>query len=241
MEGIVIIISIFKPVDDGVVDRNSLPYSRQGKLSIQRLVPVKCFIIIARSPVLEFITRAGRVARLDRAGRITGLNKERLLIAAASAIKLDPVAGFDLGIEGDIRTFQRDRLDLMSTALIGIPAGNGLLRSHCEGSVRLNDGVLCALAGFDDAASGINEEDVIHLLELGGIGYFRVCGHSNRLADGRGFLAIEPTHELVARLLFRRGGGHHGFAIADILLSDDVITILILEDGMERSLIRSYR
>ena len=104
---ILIIIGVFLPMNDGIVDLYGFPYSLQGKLSIQRLVPVKCFIIIARSPVLEFITRAGRVARLDRAGRITGLNKERLLIAAASAIKLDPVAGFDLGIEGDIACIQR--------------------------------------------------------------------------------------------------------------------------------------
>ena len=234
-EGIRIVVRVLNPIDDGVAYLLRLPDRLQAQRAVQH--PAPCILGIALRPIAEGIARTGR--RLGRGRIFVRQNEDGRLVSTAIAVKLNPMAGFDLRIQQHIFIRQHNGGNRLGKAGVQIPACDARLRVDSEGSVGHNCFAGRALARLDHAPVRIEEENIIDLRE-GRLIYlhFVLRQAGDYLIDrrrGRSVLGVDPAGEPMS-LLRGRGRGNQRFAVSHILLCNGV-TRFILENGMKRKIV----
>ena len=226
-KGIVVIVGVLLPVDDGIrsIDRrpDGVKRQRRGKLITER----KGRAVFSRRPVGEFIARTGGFGGL--AGFLITLYELGRDIGAALRVVGDPVAVLNLGREGYVAAVQRDGGYEIAARVL--PADDGLLIADGVGDVlRGNRVAVRALLRDHNFATRIGEEHEVHVREAGVIGVCNRCVAHLYLAEAgklvAAFLRVVPAGELLIRAAgFRRAGVIELFAVLDDLASELVIAV----------------
>ena len=219
--GILIVIGVLLPVDDGILGSgvrrpDGVKRQRRGEgvSEGERRAAHGC------SPVVEGIAGAGGGG--GRGGRAVALYERGRDIGAALRIVGDPVTLLNLGLEGYVAAVQRDGGHRI--AALVLPAGNGFLIADGVGDVRGGDGVtLVTLLRDHDFAVRIGEEHEVHVREAGVDGDGRRVAANGR-GDGEGKLVsafVKPADELLVRAVrFRRAGIVERLAVLQNLASE---------------------
>ena len=225
--GILIVIGIFQPVDDGVA---RIGIGRPDGIERQRLIePLpegERRAAHGCRPVLEGIAGAGGGG--GRGGGAVALYERGRDIGAALRIVGDPVTVLNLGREGYVAAVQRD--GGYGAAARVQPRGDGFLIADRVGhALRGNRLAVRALLRDHDFALLVGEEHEVHVRKLGVIGSRLRFGHVDRAEDGGLVIVIEPAGELLVRAAGgRRAGVVEGFAALDDLAGE--LRIAVLED-----------
>ena len=226
--GILIVIGVFQPVDDGVARIGiGRPDGVERQLLIELLPEGEGRAADGLRPMVEGIAGAAGGGR--RTGRFVGLYERGRDIGAALRIVGDPVTVLDDGSKGDIVIVQRNGGNDIAAFFI-LPADDGLLIADGVGHARRGDGIAVrALLRDHDFATRIGEEHEVHVRELGVIGNRFRFGHGDRAEGGSLVIVIEPAGELLVRAAgVRRAGVVEGFAVLENLAGE--LPIAVLED-----------
>ena len=192
------VVGVLLPVNHGIVGGLTLPLGIY--LSILGDGLAKCkFTTIGIKPALECVAGAHRVSSRAFRGR-TGSHKFGGEVSTAVGFKLQPVACLHLGVKGDVLILKLNGFDPVRLIGIRIPAGDGCTRRHSKGGIRSNGIAFCAFSGLNDTAIFIQEEDIVHLLEVGSI-CIGLPTYKLPCAGEVVSIGILPAHELVASLL----------------------------------------
>ena len=219
--GILIVIGVFQPVDDGVArigigrpDGVKRQRRGEGVSEGERRAALGC------RPVAEGIAGAGGGG--GRGGRAVALYERGRDIGAALRIVGDPVTIFNYRLQRNILAL---KFDLRNQRVIFIarviPADNGLFIADGVGDVlRENRLAVRALLRDHNFATRIGEEHEVHVHKLGVDGDGK-RGAADGRGDGEGKLVstfVKPADEFLVR--FRRAGIVEGFAVLENLASE---------------------
>ena len=203
LKGELIIVHILLPVNHCVLGIGvALPVGGEGNVIPQGAAEGERGIPVV--PALEGIAHPGGSGGFHGIG--VGCHEFRGDVGAAVGIIGDPVALRHLGVEGDVGVFNGDGAHLVGKTGIGVPAGDGLVSIHGECNIGVDGIAGDALLGGADHALRVQEEHIVHGLELGII---VPCGGSGDGSGSRGeeaaVLPAHPAGELEAILLGRGG------------------------------------
>ena len=230
VEGVLIIVGIFPPMEYLVLDSLPLPLGSQRHTLRQSAAEFK--LLLPFEPALEGIAQAGRI--LWCLGYCTGSHENRLLIAAASGIKGNPGSPRHYGLQSDVGSVDRNLGDIIARS-INLPAHDTLIQARGEGHIGGVDGFsILRFHSVDYLSLIIQEEDVVYLLKLGVITVSCAGGSLHRLLHKfllRGL--IIPAGELAVLLL--RGlrsvdsfTGHDILGVYQLLIHKKLICINIV-------------
>ena len=217
--GILIVIGVFQPVDDGIA---RIGIGRPDGVERQRLIELlpegERRAAHGCRPVAEGIAGAGGGG--GRGGRAVALYERGRDIGAALRVVGDPVAVLDDGSKGDIVIVQRNGGNDIAAFIL--PADDGLLIADGVGNAIGGDGIaVLALLRDHDFTLLIGEEDKVHVIKLGVIGNRFRFGHVDRAENGGVASAVAPAGELLVRAVRgRRAGVVEGFAVLDDLAGE---------------------
>ena len=217
--GILIVIGVFQPVDDGVARIGiGRPDGVERQRLIERLPEGERRAAHGCRPVAEGIAGAGGGG--GRGGRAVALYERGRDIGAALRIVGDPVALLNHGREGYVAVVQRDRG--YGCAARVQPRGDGFLITDGVGhALRRNRLAVRALLRDHDLALLVGEEHEVHVRELGVIGNRFRFGHGDRAEGGRVVIAVAPAGELLVRAAcVRRAGIVERLAVLQNLASE---------------------
>ena len=220
-KGIVVIIGVLLPMDDGIL---RVFVRRPDGVKRQRLIEripesERRVAALGFRPVFEGIAGAGGGG--GRGGRAVALYERGRDIGAALRIVGDPVAVLNDGSKGDIVIVQRNGGNDIAAFFI-LPADDGLLIADGVGhALRGNRIAVIALLRDHNLALLVGEEHEVHVRELGVIGNRFRFGHGDRAEGGSLVIVIEPASELLIRAAgFRRAGVVEDFAVLDDLAGE---------------------
>ena len=200
IQRILVIVGIFFPVEDLVLNLPPLPFSGQRHTLRQSIIKNVFRITIVPSQEVKSLSLG--LSRLHGIG--ARCHKGRFYISTAGGVKGDPVTGFYLRIQCNIAALYGDRaISRLSQLCIIVPAGNALICSHRERHIRCNRCTGRTFLGSADCTFLIQEEDIIHLLKLS---FIRVrCTGGSFDSTGSKEIAgcIFPTGEFVPIALRR--------------------------------------
>ena len=217
-KGIVVIVGILLPVDDGIL-RSGV--RRPDGVKRQRLIELvpegERRAAHGCRPVVEGIAGAGGGS--GGGGALIGLYERGRDIGAALRVVGDPVAVLNDGSKGDIVIGQRNGGNDFAAFIL--PADDGFLIADGIGdALRGNRLALLALLRDHDFALLIGEEYEVHVREAGVDGDGK-RGAADGRGDGEGKLVstfVKPADEFLVR--FRRAGIVEGFAVLENLASE---------------------
>ena len=219
--GILIVIGVFQPMNDGVARIGiGRPDGVKRQLLTELLPEGERRAADGLRPVVEGIAGAGGGG--GRGGRAVALYERGLDIGAALRIKGDPVTIFNYRLQRNILAL---KFDLRNQRVIFIarviPADNGLFIADRIGhALRGNRVAVRALLRDHDFALLIGEEYEVHVREAGVDGDGK-RGAADGRGDGEGKLVstfVKPADEFLVR--FRRAGIVEGFAVLENLASE---------------------
>ena len=217
--GILIVIGVFLPVDDGVARIGiGRPDGVERRRLIEQLPEGEGRAAPGFRPVVERIAGAGGGG--GRGGRFVALYERGRDIGAALRIVGDPVTVLNSGLEGYVAAVQRDGGYEIAARVL--PADDGFLIADRVGhSLRRNRLAVRALLRDHDLAVRIGEEHEVHVRELGVIGNRFRFGHGDRAEGGRVVIAVAPAGELLVRAAcVRRAGIVERLAVLQNLASE---------------------
>ena len=205
--GILIVIGVFQPMNDGVArigigrpDGVERQRCSKGTVESEGRAAHGC------RPVAEGIAGAGGGG--GRGGRAVALYERGRDIGAALRIVGDPVTLLNLGLEGYVAAVQRDRGYEVAARVL--PADDGFLIADGIGdALRGNRLAVRALLRDHDFAILVGEEYEVHVREAGVDGDGR-RGAANGRGDGEGKLVsafVKPADEFLVRAVRGRRAG----------------------------------
>ena len=205
--GILIVIGVFQPVDDGVARIGiGRPDGVERQRLIERLPEGERRAAHGCRPVVERIAGAGGGG--GRGGRAVALYERGLDIGAALRIKGDPVTIRDNSRKCDVFVFQLDGGNDIAAFIL--PTDDGLLIADRIGHAIGGDGIaVLALLRDHDFTLLIGEEHEVHVREAGVDGDGR-RGAADGRGDGEGKLVstfVKPADEFLVRAVRGRRAG----------------------------------
>ena len=229
LEAVVRIVGILNPVDNGVLGIGvALPLGGEGNALSQFAAEGESGIPIV--PAQEGIALTGGLSGFHGIG--VGGHEGGGGIAAAFGIIGNPVAPLYLGVQGHIGAVNGDGFHPVGQSGLSIPAGDGLVGIHGEGGIGGNLRAVGSLLGGADHTLRVQEEHVVHLLEVSFI-CIGLPAYKGLCAEEVFFTRIRctihrlqlPAHELVA-ILLRGGRSNNRLARFDGLGGYDLGSIL---------------